>query len=459
MAEAPAGVELPGAIGRDAESRRLLARASASIAKGASSTMRVLDYHLPLVVERAEGAVVWDADGNDLIDMNMGYGPLIFGHRPRLVTDAIARELGNRGTLLGFADTVSIEVAELIKAAFPSIDLLRFTSTGTEASQTAVRLARAFTGRSKLVLFEGCYHGSTDGTFHRYHAAPADIDALAERGEVAPGTGGMNGAPRDIVLVPFNDIEALGAALAANRGNVAAVMLEPVLGNAGVIAPDPGFLAAVATMARNAGALVVFDEVITGFRIARGGAQERYGVEADLTMLSKAASGGVPLGVIGGRADVMKLMVDGVVFHGGVYSGNPLSLSAALAVQREFAANGASIYARLEASASRLADGLRSLLRGAGIPAVVSHVGAMLSLWIARDDAAPVPRSYRDVVRTMDHTRLIRLQHAAQRNGVYFHPNHFEPWYISTAHTPEIVDRVLDRLSGALREVDWRPGG
>jgi len=437
----------------NSESRRLLRRAAGSIAKGASSAMRVPDYHLPLVIERAEGALIRDADGNDLIDLNMGYGPLIFGHRPKLVTDAIIAELGRRGPLLGFADTLSFEVAERVKAAFPGIDLLRFTSTGTEAAQTAVRLARAFTGRRKLVLFEGHYHGSTDATFHRYHAAPFDLDASA--GATLPGTGGMNGAPSEVVVVPFNDLAALRSALLVAPGEVAAVMLEPVMGNGGVIPPDPGYLHGVRAAATEAGALLIFDEVITGFRIARGGAQERYGVRADLTMLSKAMSGGVPLGAIGGRADILKLMVDGVVFHGGVYSGNPMSLAAALAVQRAFESDGVAIYAQLERATAQLADGLLDLFRAAGVPGVVQHVGAMLSCWIARDDGALPPRSYRDVVERMDRDAFIRFQHSAQRSGVYFHPNHFEPWYVSTSHDADVIDQVLVRLRQALRTVDW----
>ncbi len=454
MAQSLAAAPIDLAPTADSESRRLLARARQSIAKGASSAMRVPDYHLPLVIDRADGAKIWDVDGNELIDMNMGFGPLIFGHRPRIVTEAIERELHQRGTLLGFPDTLQIEVAERVKAAFPSIDLLRFTSTGTETSQTAVRLARAFTGRTKLLLFEGHYHGSTDATFHRYHASPNDLEATSGLGAI-PGTGGMNGGPRDVLVVPFNNIPALEAMLARHGSEIAAVMLEPVMGNGGVIPPDPGYLEAVRDAAHKAGALLVFDEVITGFRIAHGGAQERYGVKADITMLSKAISGGVPLGAVGGRGDIMKLMVEGKVFHGGVYSGNPMCLAAALAVQREYERNGPAIYDGLEAAAERLVTGLRRLFAENGIPGVVQNVGAMVSCWIAKAPTTEQPRSYRDVVRLMDREALIRFQHAGQRNGIYFHPMHFEPWYVSTAHTPEVIDTVLARLKTALRETDW----
>jgi len=432
------------------ESSRLIKLASQHVAKGASSTMRVLDYHLPLVVDRTDGARVWDADGNELIDMNMGYGPLLFGHRPKFINDAIIEELGRRGTVSGFAETLSIEAGELIKASFPAIDLLRFSSTGSETAQTAVRLARAYTGRRRLVLFEGHYHGSTDATFHRYHADPQALEG--QKGAPVAGTDGMDGSPRDAIVVPYNDADALAAVLDQHGADIAAVMLEPVMGNAGVIPPEPGYLQEVRRLVDQHGALLIFDEVITGFRIARGGAQERYGVAADITMLSKAVSGGVPLSAVGGRREIMQLLVDGVVFHGGVYSGNPMSLAATVAVQRAYAADAATIHAGIEAAGVRLETGLREQLQQAGIPAIVQRVGGMMSLWLTRGEAKP-PLAYREAAHIADAPSFIRLQHAAQRAGLYFHPNHFEPWYLSTAHTPAIIDEALDRFATALKQV------
>jgi glutamate-1-semialdehyde 2,1-aminomutase len=340
----------------------------------------------------------------------------------------------------------------MIKDSVPSIDLLRFTSTGTETAQTAVRLARAFTGRSRIILFEGHYHGSSDATYHRYHASPEDLDRA--RSGVVSGTAGMGGAPRDAIVIPFNDTDALMRVMNQHDGDIAAIMLEPVMGNAGVIPPDPGYLEFVREAASSGGAVLIFDEVITGFRIARGGAQERFGVAADITMLSKALSGGVPLGAVGGRAEIMQLMVDGTVFHGGVYSGNPMSLAAALAAQRAFEEDGEAIYRRLEASSAYLADGLRRIFADAGIPCLVQRVGGMLSCWILRE-VGGAPRNYRDVARIADHDRFIRFQHAAQRHGVYFHPNQYEPWYVATVHTPEIIDSVLERLRAAIHSVGW----
>ncbi|MBI2435155.1 MAG: aspartate aminotransferase family protein [Candidatus Hydrogenedentes bacterium] len=447
--------------GRDKQfegSRRLLERARQSVAGGANSNMRVLPYHLPLAIDRAEGARVWDVDGNELIDMNMGYGPLIFGHRPAMVLRAIEEEIQRRGTVLGFPHELSHQVAELVKKSFPSIDLLRFSSTGTETAQTAVRLARAHTGRPLIVMFEGHYHGSSDAVFHRYHA-PLDALAAQAQGRAIPGTAGMNGAPRDAIVLPWNDADTLSALMAARGEEIAAIIMEPVAGNAGVIPPRPGFLQCARVAADAAGSLLILDEVITGFRIARGGAQQRFGVRADLTLLAKALSGGVPVGAVGGRADIMQQIVDGRVFHGGVYSGNPMSMAAALAVQRAYDADGERTFADLERGAAQLAGGLRHIFVEAGVPALVRHVGAMLSCFFLKQEDTPEPMDYRAVAEAADAERYIRFQHRAQRAGVYFHPNLFEPWYLSTAHTPAVIDEVLERLETVAKRGDWLAAG
>jgi glutamate-1-semialdehyde 2,1-aminomutase len=413
--------------------------------------MRVLDYHLPLFVDRAEGARIWDVNGNELIDMNMGYGPLIFGHRSSVVANAIRRELDRRGTILGFPHELSHMVAELIKKSYPSIDLLRFSSTGTEVSQTAIRLARAFTGRKHIVLFEGHYHGSNDLVFHRYHALLKDLEKRPAY-ETLPGTGGMLEAPVSVYVLPWNDKATVCAFLVQKGESIAAVMMEPVMGNAGVIPPEEDFLNAVRQSTKECGALLIFDEVITGFRIARGGAQERYGVSSDITLLSKAMSGGLPLTVVGGRADIMEMIVKGTVFHGGVYSGNPISLAAALAVQMEYDRNHEFIYRYLESITNHLAVGLRSIFAQVGIPAVVQHVGAMLSLAFVDTDDVREFKSYRDICRYANAARYIRFQHALQEAGVYIHPSRWEPWFISTVHSLDIINTVLERIETTARD-------
>lgn len=436
------------------DSASLLQRARQSVAAGDSSTMRVLDYHLPLMIERAEGVHVWDVSGKRLIDMNMGYGPLVFGHRPRFLINAIRDEMEQRGTILGFPHERSHQVAELIKKSFPSIDLMRFTSTGSEAGQTAVRLARAYTKRTKIVLFEGHYHGSTDSVFHRYHASPEQL-AAREPHEVIPGTQGMNGAPHNAYVIPWNNIEALTDLLQRDQ-DIAAVIMEPVMGNGGVIPPAPGYLQAVRKLTNDYGIVLIFDEVISGFRVARGGAQERYGVQADITMLAKAMGGGVPVGAVGGRAEIMQQLVNGTVFHGGVHSGNPFSMAGALATQQAYEQNGEAIYGLLEENTKRLADGLYKIFAEINVPIHIQHVGSLFSLQIMDNAEDPVPQDYRSIASTTTPERFIRFQQAVQRAGVYFHPNRYEPWFISTLHTQEVMEEALAIIQDVAHNLDWQ---
>jgi glutamate-1-semialdehyde 2,1-aminomutase len=416
--------------------------------------MRVLPYCLPLFVDRAEGPYVWDVDGHRFIDLNMGYGPQLLGHRAPIIMDAIAAELGRRGTAVGFPHALSHEAAELVKESVPSIELLRFTSTGTEAGQTAVRLARAFTGRSHLVLFEGHYHGSSSAVFHRYHATLEELEARSDW-QALPGTNGTGDAVTDAYVIPWNDPKILERLLRERGDTIAAVIMEPVMGNGGVIPPSPGYLREARRLTHAAGALLIFDEVITGFRVAKGGAQELYDVSADITMLSKALSGGAPAGAVGGRRDVMALLGESKVFHGGVFSGNPMGMAAVRAAQLHYREHGSELYRDLEATSKRLADGLRHIFDDVGVPVVVQHVGAMLSCWFLNEGASGIPRDYREVRAWMNTDRHIRFQHAMQRSGVFYHPNLFEPWFPSAAHTASVIDETLAIFEKVARTFPW----
>jgi glutamate-1-semialdehyde 2,1-aminomutase len=437
-------------------SEALFDKACRTVAGGESSGMRVLPYQLPLVIDRAEGARIWDVDGNELIDMNMAYGPLVFGHRAAPIVEAIEADLARRGPVLGLAHELSHEVAELVHDAMPSVELLRFCSTGSEAGQTAVRLARAFTGRTHLVAFEGHYHGSTDALYHRYHAPIEDLDAAGPERPI-PGTSGMGGAPHNLFVVPWNDMPALQAILDKHADKIAAVIMEPVMGNSGVIAPNDGYLKQAAAATRKIGALLIFDEVITGFRIARGGAQSHYDVKADLTMLGKAISGGVPCCAVGGRRDILQQLVDRKVSHGGVYSGNPMSLAAAFATQTLYK-NDKTVHEKLWRAPERILAGLRSIFQEVGVPVLGQHVGGELSCWFLHDKSADVKRfeSYRDAARHADAQRYIKFQNAVQGAGVYFHPNHMEQWFLSTEHTDAVIDIALERIRGVAKTFDWR---
>jgi glutamate-1-semialdehyde 2,1-aminomutase len=432
-------------------SARLLDRARRSIAGGDNSTMRVLPYHLPLVATRGEGSRVWDVDGQEYIDLNMAYGPLIFGHRPPTIMDAVVRQITESGTQLGFPAEVSVRVAEKVKGLFPHIELLRFSSTGTEAIVAALRLARVFTGKKYIIAFEGHYHGSSDNIFHRYHA-PIDQLPAGPYGPALPGTLGMNGAPHDVLVCRWNSPEALEQCLNDHADQVAGVIMEPVMGNGGVIAPEPEFLEIARALTKEHEALLIFDEVITGMRVAAGGAQQRYGVEADITILSKALGGGFPISALGSTREIMQCIASGKLFHGGVYSGNTLVMSAADAVLDEMHRDGEAIYAHLESVSTALAGGVDEILTRLGIPHQVQFVGPMISMLLTHDDVDPLT-NYRDVRRHCDFEKFIRFQHQLQRSGVYFHPNQFEPMFLSTAHSHDDIASVLERIEDGARAV------
>ena len=438
-----------GRVQLASKSAQLLERARASIAGGDNSTMRVLPYHLPLVAVRGEGSRVWDVDGLEHIDLNMAYGPLIFGHRPPQVTDAVVRQITESGSQLGFPAELSVRVAEKVKLLYPHIELLRFSSTGTEAIVAALRLARVFTERRYVITFEGHYHGSSDNIFHRYHAPLEDLPA-GPYAPAMPGTLGMNGAPVDVLVCPWNSPEALEKCLSDHADDVAAVIMEPVMGNAGVIAPHGDFLEIARALTHEYGALLIFDEVITGMRVAAGGAQERFGVEADITILSKALGGGYPISALGSTREIMQSIVEGRLFHGGVYSGNALVMAAADAVLDEILRDSAAIYNHLDAIGSEFAEGVQDVFTRLGIPHQVNQVGPMVSMILTAGDVGPI-RSYRDIRRHCDFEKYIRFQHQLQRSGVYFHPNQFEPLFFSTAHTRQDVATVLERIEDGAR--------
>jgi len=438
----------------DNDSARALNKIKKMIAGGASSTMRVLPYHKPLVISKADGAYVWSVEGNKLLDFNMGYGPLLFGHRSELIDEAIKKELGIRGAVLGYATELYYDVASLIKDAYPSVDLLRFSSSGTEVVQTAVRLARAFTGRKEIILFEGHYHGSSDSVYHKYSAT---VEELISQKKYRPiqGTQGMCGAPFNAYVLPWNDLELLESFLAENGKNIAAVLMEPVMGNSGVIPPGSDYLSGVRKLTEKYGIVLIFDEIITGFRIARGGAQERYGVYSDITTFSKAMTGGFPTSAIGGRKEIMELLSNGSVFHGGVYSGNPLSLAVTLATQKEYKSNGDRIYRHLEEISDIFANGLKNIFAEKRIPVLIQKVGAMLSLRFLKDKNDAEINNYRDSVLKTDPLRYIIFQHHLQDAGVYIHPNHIEPLYFATAHTKDIVGKALEIIRNVVDTVDF----
>ncbi|MGQ0637003.1 MAG: aspartate aminotransferase family protein [Planctomycetaceae bacterium] len=427
---------------------QLLARAKRSIAGGDSSTMRVLPYHLPLVAERGEGSRVWDAEGVEYLDLNMAFGPLLLGHCPRNVIEAVVGQITHCGSQLGFPTEITVRVAEKVKQLFPSMELLRFANSGTEADMSALRLARAFTGRNKMIQFEGHYHGWSDSLFNRYHA-PLEMLSEGPYGPAISGTAGLNGAPRDSLIVQWNDLDALEKCLADHHDEIAAVIMEPVMGNAGVIPPRPGYLQTAREMTQDHGAMLIFDEVITGLRVAPGGAQEFYGVRPDITVISKALGGGYPVAAFGASREIMETIISGKMFHGGVFSGNAVVMAAAEAILDTVLANREDMYRHLHAISDQLAAGLREILSRAGVPHVTQHVGPMISVFLTTGADQPL-HNYRDVRRNCEFEKYIRFQHEMQGSGVYFHPNQFEEMFLSAAHTSEDIALALDHFERAV---------
>ena len=430
-------------------SAELLERARRSIAGGDNSTMRVLPYMEPLFATSGQGSRVRDEEGNEYIDLNMAYGPLLLGHRPPQVMEAVVRQLRESGSQLGFPAELSIQVAEKVKRLFPHFELMRFSSTGSEAVSTALRLARVFTGKRSVIAFEGHYHGSSDTVFHRYHV-PLEQLPEGAYGPAIPGTLGMNGAPADVLVCRWNSPEALEQCLKDHADDVAAVIMEPVMGNSGVLPPLPDFLETARALTHEYGALLIFDEVMTGMRVAAGGAQERYEVEADITVLSKALGGGFPISAIGSSEDIMQSIVDGHVFHGGVYSGNATVMAAANAVLDAVERDADGIYGHLEAIGVALTQGVDEIFTRLRIPHQVQHVGSMVAMMLTDGDCGPIT-NYRDMRRHCRFEDYIGFQHQLQRSGVFFHPNQFEPLFLSTAHSLADIDTVLEKIEDGAR--------
>ena len=388
----------------------------------------------PFVVERGAGSRIWDVDGREYIDYVLSWGPLVLGHAPPAVLDALDDTM-RRGTSFGIPTELELDLAELVIERMPHIEMLRFVSSGTEATMSAVRLARAATGRERILKFDGCYHGHADSFLVRAGSGVATLGL--------PNSPGVPEALAALTLVaPFNDADAVEGLL--QREQVAAIIVEPVVGNGGFIAPDPAFLPALRALADQYGALLIFDEVMTGFRVAPGGARERFGVTADLTTLGKVIGGGLPVAAYGGRRDLMEQIApSGTVYQAGTLSGNPLAMAAGLATIR---ALSPALHERIATRTARLVQGLREVAARRGIPFTADCAGSMWGFFFR---AEPV-RSFSDA-KTSDVERFKRFFHAALDRGVYLAPSAFEAAFMSAAHSDADVDETLSRLDDAMR--------
>jgi glutamate-1-semialdehyde 2,1-aminomutase len=418
--------------GRSGESQALFARARRRLPGGVNSPVRAFKAvgGVPRFIARAEGARVWDEDGRAYVDHVGSWGPMLLGHSHPAVVEAVRRQ-AEIGMSFGAPSRLEVEMAEALARLVPSLEKVRMVNSGTEATMAAVRLARGATRRSRIVKFEGCYHGHGDSFLIKAGSGAATFGT--------PDSPGVTEATaRDTVTARFNDLECVRRRLQAHAGTVAAVIVEPVVGNMGVVPPRPGFLEGLRRLCDQHGALLVFDEVMTGFRVARGGAQERYGVRPDLTTLGKIIGGGLPVGAYGGRADLLSLIApEGPVYQAGTLSGNPLAMAAGLAQLRAIEA-GPGLYERLEALGATLEAGLAEAIGAGRYPCRVARVGSMWTLFFSGREVTDW-----DVAARCDTARFGRFFHAMLERGMSLAPSQFEANFLSAAHTEkDVVDTV-----------------
>ena len=411
---------------------KLLAEAEALMPGGVSSPVRAFNAvgaH-PFFVASAEGPTITDADGNTCVDFVQSWGALLFGHAHPTIVQAV-QEAARKGTSFGTPSELEVELARLVVEMVPNIEKVRFVSSGTEAGMTVIRLARGITGRSKVIKFAGCYHGHSDALLVQAGSGVATLGI--------PGTPGVTeGATRDTIVVPFNNLEAVRAAAEAAGDDLGAIVVEPVAANMGLVLPHDGYLEGLRKLADEAGALLVFDEVITGFRLNAGGAQERFGVRADLVMLGKVLGGGLPAAAVGGPAELMDdLAPSGPIYQAGTLSGNPVAMAAGIAALQLIMADPA-LYNRLQETARMLVRGLVDVADRAEVPMVAAAIGGLAGFFFSDGEV----NDYEGAAAT-DPEVYARFFRGMLSHGIYLPPSRFEALFISTEHTREHIEQFL----------------
>lgn len=420
------------------KNRELFEKARSFMPGGVSSPVRAFKAvgGEPIIVSRAKGSRLWDVEGKEYIDFLMSWGPLILGHAHPKVVEAV-KEQAQKGLSYGLTNPYEIELAELVATCMPSVEMVRFVSSGTEATMSAIRLARGYTGKKYVVKFEGCYHGHGDALL-----------VSAGSGVATLGIPGTPGVPEEVarltLVIPYNNIEALEEVFKRYGEDIACVIVEPVAGNMGVVLPRPEFLSALRGMTRKYGALLICDEVITNFRLSKGGAQEVFNIEPDITCMGKVLGGGMPLGAYGGRREIMeKVAPEGPVYQAGTLSGNPLSMVAGIATLRELLSLNP--YQELERLTKRLTSGICRILSNKGIPHRINQIGSMFTVFFTDKEVYDY-----ESAKSSNTEFFGRFFRALLREGILIPPSQFEAWFLSTAHQDTDIDLALERIDRAV---------
>ena len=423
-------------------SQQLFSRAQSSIPGGVNSPVRAFKSvgGTPIFLKSAKGAYLQDVDGNRYIDYINSWGPMILGHAFEPVVEAIQKKAMD-STSFGAPTELEVEMAELVKSMTPNVDLIRMVSSGTEACMSALRLARGYTGRNKFIKFEGCYHGHADSFLVKAGSGLATFNI-----QTVPGVTG--GVSNDTLTAPYNDLQAVQQLVTEHKGEIAAIIIEPVAGNMGCILPQPGFLEGLRQLCTEEGIVFIFDEVMTGFRLAPAGAQERLKIDADLVTYGKVIGAGMPVGAFGGKLEIMKQIAPlGAVYQAGTLSGNPLAMIAGYTLLTHLK-NNPSIYTQLEENGNYLKEGLKHILDEASIPYVINHLGSMISVHFSEQPVIDFATA-----SAANNARFNQFFHAMLDRGVYLPPSAFESWFMSAALTKEDLDATLSAARESLRAI------
>ncbi|MCH7403090.1 glutamate-1-semialdehyde 2,1-aminomutase [Belliella kenyensis] len=414
------------------KSKSLFEKAQDYIPGGVNSPVRAFRAvgGNPIFIERAEGAHIYDADGNSYIELINSWGPMILGHNHPMIKEAIVKAMEN-GTSFGAPTAREVEIAELITKMVPSVEKVRMVNSGTEATMSAIRVARGFTGRDKFIKMEGHYHGHGDSFL-----IAAGSGAITMGNPDSPGV--TKGTAKDTLLAPYNDLEAIEQLISANKGEIAALILEPVPGNMGLVLPKPGYLEGLRKICDREGIVLIFDEVMTGFRLAKGGAQERFGVTPDMTTLGKIIGGGMPVGAYGGKKEIMEFVSPaGPVYQAGTLSGNPIAMAAGLAMLKHLDSND-EVYKELDAIGGKLVKGIKSSLLKHQLDFSINHVGSMYSLFFTNQEIVDF-----ETAKQSDTAVFGKYFQAMLQRGVYLAPSQFESLFLSTALTDHLIEQIL----------------